>query len=108
MKKLAIVLAAAAAFDLGTVVVPAQAASVDYFLKLDGVKEQGYMKFKLDQFHTPQACKSHGGQTIVGAGGQGYCNIPNSALQDFHFTSGRTATPQADVKNVVSEVNTAR
>ncbi len=77
MKKLGLVLISAIAFDLGTVVATSHATQVDYFLKIDGVHENGFMKFKLDKVNDASACRPHGG-TIVTFSGQDFCRVPEA------------------------------
>ncbi len=74
MKKLGLVLISAIAFDLGTVVASSHAA-VDFFLKLDGVHENGFMKIKLDKVNNAGVCRAHGG-TILTFSGQDFCKVP--------------------------------
>ena len=106
MKKIGLIVAAAAMFDLGTVVVASQAAEgVDLFLKLDkpassrtvggpvftdhkSGKANTIFKFlKIDSVNTPQVCMAKGG-TVEKRNGQQVCKTEeaNSALQDVSTT----------------------
>lgn len=102
MKKIAIALATAAVFDLGTVVVSSQAAeTVHLYLKANGTNTAGenvaapaftdhksgkttaIFKFlKIDAVNTPQACMAKGG-TVEQHNGQPACKI---AMQDISIT----------------------
>jgi hypothetical protein len=92
MKKIAIALAAAAMFDLGTVVVSSQAAEgADLFLKIDkpassqaagrpgsvdhkmGKVEAIFKFYKIDAVNTPRACMAKGGEVVKNAAGQQAC-----------------------------------
>jgi hypothetical protein len=88
MRKLGIVLTAAAVFDLGTVVVSSQAADTIY-MKVEitegrnvgapasadhksGKANTIFKFFKIDAVNTPQACMAKGG-TVVSKNGQQAC-----------------------------------
>jgi len=91
MKKIAIALATAAMFDLGTVVVSSQAAeTVHLYLKANGTNTAGenvaasadhksgkttaiFKFFKIDAVNTPQACMAKGGEVVKNATGQQAC-----------------------------------
>lgn len=73
-KDVGLLLAAAVCFDLGTVVVPAHAAGIDMFLKLDNfAPNQEYLKIKMtDVLVSSKACQSNKGK-VVDVKGTLYC-----------------------------------
>lgn len=82
-KEVALILAGVAAFDLGTVTVPAQAAT-DYFLKIEGFAPQNeYLKIKLQDLtvtsirKASESCATQKG-TLVEYQGNHYCSIPKA------------------------------
>ena len=93
MKKLAVVLVSAVAFDLGTVVASSHAEIALNFAKI-----------KVDYYHTVQGCTAHHG-VVVKSGGQDYCKLPSAELQSWSFgeSQGHQAikggTPQTAVPN---------
>jgi hypothetical protein len=90
MRKTALLIAGAIAFDLGVVVVSSHAAA-DGFLKLDGIKSdkvtagasghkaevalQDFHFVKFDAANTPQSCMTDGGKTTTQSGVTG-CLLP--------------------------------
>jgi hypothetical protein len=67
MKKLGLILAGAALFDLGTIVASSQAETSSI-----------YMKFKLDSMHTASMCVMDGGK-VVTVGGAKFCQTLKEA-----------------------------
>lgn len=95
MKKSAIVLGAALAFDLGVIVVGSQAAetpktpppapepakaAVDYFLKIDGVDgaKARTIYIKLDKVNTAEACSLKMGKVVDTPNGKACEYIPKA------------------------------
>ncbi len=91
MRKTAIILAGAALFDLGVMVVPAQAA-VDMFLKIDNIdgesREHKYqvppagmaLNFtKIDSTYSVNACRADKGMVVKNNLGQDQCQFPPGA-----------------------------
>jgi hypothetical protein len=90
MKKIGIILAAVATFDLGTVVVASQSAeTVHLYLKANGTNTAGknvaapaftdhkigkvdaiFKFYKIDAANTPQACMAKGGAVVTKNGQQ--------------------------------------
>jgi hypothetical protein len=87
MKKIALILAGAALFDLGTIVVASQAASVDAFLKVEG--------YKLDSMHTAASCTKVGG-TVLNKGADKFCQTP--AKGTTALPGGANAATKAPAK----------
>lgn len=82
-KEVALMLAGVASFDLGTFVVPAQAAT-DYFLKIDGLESKNeYLKIQLQDLtvssirKASESCTAKKG-TLVEYKGDHYCSIPKA------------------------------
>ncbi len=81
MRKLPLILAGAALFDLGTVVVSSHAAVALNFAKIE-----------IDYTHTIQSCLSAKG-TVVTADGKKFCQTSTASPQAL------TVTKQTDVAN---------
>ena len=84
MRKLPLILAGAALFDLGTVMV-SHAASTDYFLKIDAM-------------HPASACTAHGGmpegdQCRLPAPKQGFLKV---TFSDLLVSSAKVTTAKTD------------
>ena len=80
-KQVGLIVLGVAAFDLGTVVVPAHAAdtSVDYFLKLDSLPNSyNYIKFDNVDAAAARSCVTGKG-TLVEFKGDKYCRTDKAA-----------------------------
>ncbi len=80
-KKIALALTGMVAFDLGTVVVHAQSASVDYFLKIDSLpNEFNFTKIKnTDYLKVVNECTAKQG-TLVEFKGDKYCRTAKAGV----------------------------
>lgn len=80
-KKIALALTGMAAFDLGTVVVHAQSAASDYFLKIDGLaNEFNFTKIESsDYLKIANACTAKQG-TLVEFKGDRYCRTAKAGV----------------------------
>ena len=81
MNKLGIILAGAALFDLGTVVVSSQAASAD-----------GFLKVEIDAAHTAPSCAVNGG-TVITSGAKSFCQTRTTTAK-----TGPNAATKAPAK----------
>jgi hypothetical protein len=80
-KQVGLIVLGVAAFDLGTVVVPARAAdtSVDFFLKVDGISNAfNYHKFNNADGEAAKSCVAGKG-TLVEFKGDKYCRTDKAA-----------------------------
>lgn len=114
MKKSTLILAAAVAFDLGVLVVASQAASADYFLKLDGIQDGK----KVGTFANADACKVAGGK-IMKVGDVQQCQLPSKIggsgakacgprTAKAGPTPGGPTAPQDDCNSTMQGVSTTR
>jgi hypothetical protein len=93
MKKIAIVLATAAMFDLGAVVVSSHAAQADHFLKIDGVKSSSQYKSSKAtstyKFYNipPPACRANGGEVVKNTTGQQACKTTKAIPGAVEFSA---------------------
>lgn len=96
-KQVGLIVLGMAAFDLGIVVVPAQAAdtSVDFFLKIDGISNAfNYQKFDNADAAAARGCVAGKG-TLVEFKGDKYCRTDKAAAatRGPATTLPSTATP---------------
>jgi hypothetical protein len=81
-RKASLILTSLVAFDLGTVVVSAQTAAGDYFLKINSLDRQSdYLKFDGDyrKLKLADACIANKG-TLVEFMGDRYCRTAKTAI----------------------------
>lgn len=91
-KKIALALTGMVAFDLGTVVVHAQSASVDYFLKIDSLpNEFNFTKIEMDAHKTAGACTAKQG-TLVEFKGDKYCRTAKAGVSSRQPSTALPAT----------------
>ena len=114
MKKSALILAAAVAFDLGIMVVASQSASADFFLKIEGVQDGK----KVGTFANADACNAAGGK-IMKVGDMPQCQLPSKIggsgakscgprTAKSGPTPGGSTAPQDDCNSTMQGVSTTR
>jgi len=81
-KELGLMLMGAVCFDLGVLVIPARAADVDYYMKIDNMHTVSFnfVKIEIDYAAAAKACTGAGG-TPVDFKGTKYCRTQKADVR---------------------------